>query len=183
MAGGSSLDVGRPVTDSRGLLSAWTRSPGWSEVVKRGQRLQGSVNAAAQMGTRAAAPGRKKRTARAVPIVGTGVVSGIQTVKTKLVSVFATKFSPDLDAGTLSSYLKGKLGREVQCQKIDTVHSRFGSFKVSAECNEVGEMYIPELWPDGALVRRYYEPRREGVVGVNTAARGIGVPAGALITN
>lgn len=79
-------------------------------------------------------------------------------VNTKLVSVFATNFSPDLDAETLSAYLKEKLGHDVSCQKIDTVHSRFGSFKVSAECNEVDKMYNLELWPEGAFVWRYYEP-------------------------
>lgn len=69
-------------------------------------------------------------------------------VKTKLVSVFASKFTPDLDARTLSEYLKEKLGREVICQKIDTAHSRYSSFKVSAECNEVSEMYDSKLWPE-----------------------------------
>lgn len=43
-----------------------------------------------------------------------------------------------------------------------TVQRRFSSFKISAECNDVNEMYDPDLWPEGALVRRYYEPRRVG---------------------
>ena len=80
----------------------------------------------------------------------------------------------------LTCNLVFSLGREVQCKKIDTVQSRFGSFKISAECNEVSEMYVPELWPEGAHVRRYYEPRREGIVGMSTAARGKSVPNGAV---
>lgn len=31
---------------------------------------------------------------------------------------------------------------------------------VSAECKGVGVMYNPELWPEGTLVRRYYESRK-----------------------
>lgn len=62
-------------------------------------------------------------------------------VKTKLVSVFASKITPDLDSLTLSEYLKEKLRRDVACQKIKTVQSRYSSFKVSAECNEISEMY------------------------------------------
>ncbi len=102
-------------------------------------------------------------------VVGTGAVGNIRMVKTKLVSVFVSKFTPDLDALTLSEYLKEKLGRDVACQKIETVQSRYSSFKVSAECNEVSEMYDPQLWPEGAFVRRYYEPRRVGVIGSNSA--------------
>lgn len=37
-----------------------------------------------------------------------------------------------------------------------------------SECNEVAEMYNPELWPDGALVRPYYEPHRGSAVRVNS---------------
>lgn len=49
--------------------------------------------------------------------------------KTKLGSVFASKFSPDLDAETFFGYLKEKLGRELpakiltQCT-VDAVHSK-----------------------------------------------------------
>lgn len=46
-------------------------------------------------------------------IVGTCAGGNIQAVKTKLVSVFATKFSPDLDSDTLANYLKAKLQRDL----------------------------------------------------------------------
>ena len=55
----------------------------------------------------------------------------------------------------------------VTCQKIHNVRSRFGSFKVTVECIDVSEMYTPELWPEVALVRHYYEPRMASVVGSN----------------
>ena len=86
-------------------------------------------------------------------------------MQTKLVSVFATKFCPELDADTLSVYLRAKLNREVNCHKIDSAQSRFASFKVTTECKDVGEMYAPELWPEGAFIRRYYEPRKAGTPG------------------
>lgn len=93
-------------------------------------------------------------------IVGTGTGGDIQVIKSKLVSVFATKFSPDLDSETLTSYMENKLERKVTCQKLETVHSRFSSFKITAECKEVSEMYNPELWPEGTFVRRFYEARK-----------------------
>lgn len=82
-------------------------------------------------------------------IAGTGAVDYIKTVK----SVFAFRFSPDLDTEMLSLYLKEKLGHEVTCPRIDTVNSRYASFNVSAECKDVDEMYNPELWLNRALVQ------------------------------
>lgn len=182
-AGPCDLDEEMAAGGSDCLVS---RSPKWSQVVKKGRRLaRVPGSAAAQSGSRTVAPGRKKRPGNVKPVVGTGAVGSIKTVKTKLVSVFATRFSPDLDAETLSAYLKEILSREVNCLKIDTVHRRFSSFKVSAECNEFDEMYIPELWPEGAFVRRYFEPRRAGVIGSNhaLAVGGISLPAGAMGTH
>lgn len=86
-------------------------------------------------------------------IVGTGPGSSIRTVRTKMVSVFATRFAPELEADTLSLYLRKKLGREVTCTKIDSSQSRYSSFKVVAECDDVKDMYDPALWPEGAFVR------------------------------
>lgn len=109
------------------------------------------------------------------PIVGTAAQGNIKVVRTKLVSVFATKFSPDLDAETLSEYLSEKLCRDVNCQRIDTASNRYSSFKVCAECNEVAEMFNPELWPEDSVVRRYYEPRKAEVIGASRARPFAGV--------
>ncbi|CAB1420269.1 unnamed protein product [Pleuronectes platessa] len=42
----------------------------------------------------------------------------LSTVKTKMVSVFATKFKMNLDADILHLFLQGKRNREVKCRKI-----------------------------------------------------------------
>ncbi len=150
-------------------LTSSSDSPKWSRVVKKGRR-QGFENPAVTKSRSLPVILRqKKKSGNVMSVVGTGAVGNIRMVKTKLVSVFVSKFTPDLDALTLSEYLKEKLGRDVACQKIETVQSRYSSFKVSAECNEVSEMYDLQLWPEGAFVRRYYEPRRVGVIGSNSA--------------
>lgn len=51
-------------------------------------------------------PPREKK---ADGIVGTSAGGNIQVIKTRLVSVFVTKFSPTLDSETLAIYLKDKL--------------------------------------------------------------------------
>lgn len=148
--------------DPAGSVSS-TGSPSWSKVARNGRAWQKTMFVATALGGHATTAGRKR--SGPASIIGTGTMSTIKTVKTKIVSVFATKFSPELDADTLADYLKSKLNRVVTCQKIDNARSRVGSFKVTAECNDIGEMYTPELWPEGALIRRYYEPRKASVVG------------------
>jgi len=141
--------------------STQTSSPAWNIVVKEGRRKppQKPPKLTVQL-----KPGRKQTRSKRetkMGIVGTGTdVSNIPVIKTKLVSVFATRFSPDLDADTLRDYLTGKLGNSVMCRKIETTRNRFSSFHVTAECNEVGEIYEPQLWPEGIYVRRYFEARR-----------------------
>lgn len=138
-------------------------SPNWSGVVKRGRPRKNHP------GGQIAVGGGKPARKTPKPIVGTGARGNISVIRTKLVSVFATKFSPDLNAETLAKYLSGQMGRSVNCQRIATAGNRYGSFKVTAECNEINEMYNPEIWPEGSLVRRYYEPRK--AAGVATSAR------------
>lgn len=84
-------------------------------------------------------------------------------VTTKLVSLFVTRFDPALEADTLREYLIGKLNNaSVTCKKIATMQSRYSSFHVTAECNDIAVMYNPDLWPAGTYIRRYYELRKTG---------------------
>ncbi len=69
-------------------------------------------------------------------------------------------FSPDVDTDTLSNYLRAKLHHDVTCQKIQTAQTRFSSSKVTAQCDDVDQMYDPQLWPEGTFVWFYYEPHK-----------------------
>lgn len=150
----------------------------WSRVVKQGRAQRNNAE-----GKLALLKQHAKKSVRRMlkPIVGTAAQGRIKVVHTKLLSVFTTKFSPDLDAEKLSDYLAEQLGREVICQRTVTVSNRYSSFKVCAKCNEVSEMYNPDLWPEGSVVRRYYKPRKaeEMVASGAGSIRGASVPSGA----
>lgn len=119
-------------------------TPAWSTVLKEGKKkTQKPLKVAVPL--RPGFQNRSKQEQRKGGITGTGTASNITVVKTKLVSVFATRFSPDLDAGTLVAYLTEKLGKSVTCRKIDSTRNRFSSFHITAECNEVADMYNPQL--------------------------------------
>lgn len=150
---------------SPGLTRLSPGSPKWNQVVKRGRQKRTEES---QQGVRSGKSVLERRAAKIV--VGTGAARDIKMITTKRVSVFASRFSPDVDVEVLRAHLMHKLGHEVSCERIATVNSRYASFKIAAECKDVGDMYNPELWPEGAYVRRYYEPRRAGTVGANFKA-------------
>ncbi len=56
-----------------------------------------------------ASPAQKKTAGVVKLVVGTGAAGIIKTVKTKLVSIFTSKFSPELDTEMMSTYLKKSL--------------------------------------------------------------------------
>ncbi len=86
----------------------------WSLVMKRGRRRRNYVNGQTPP-TKQRAGKAKQRMSK--PIIGTGARGNI--------SVYATKFIPDLNTETLSNYLKEKLGWDVNCQRIDTMNYRY----------------------------------------------------------
>lgn len=140
----------------------------WNTVAKRGGRR---LQAAGAPGVPAQPKSRpNSRRDKRIGVVGTGAGGNIRTVKTKLVSVFATKFTPDLDVDTLTKYLKDKLRQEVTCLKINSGHGRFSSFKITAECKDVKDLYDPDLWPEGAFVRRFYEVRKPKITVMSASA-------------
>lgn len=95
--------------------------PKWSRVVKKGWAQSNHVEGQIAL--------------RAGKLIGGDlsllvlVLKGVRVIGTKLVSVFATKFSPDLDAKTLSEYLSGPLGCSVNCQHIVTGGKSYSLFK------------------------------------------------------
>ena len=84
------------------------QSPQWSAAVKKGRKKLGSLKANVPPKPHNK-PAHFKREQRNDAIIGTGTESNIGVVKTKLVNVFATRFSPTLDADTLRDYLTEKL--------------------------------------------------------------------------
>ncbi|KAK7877979.1 hypothetical protein WMY93_031359 [Mugilogobius chulae] len=110
----SAENTGKPMPPSE--------TPKWSTVAKRGERQRQQQREQAAAAATAAKPvtrhhpsGQRKG---GKTVVGTGATGSIKMIKTKLVSVFASKFSPDLEAETLRTYLSDKLGHDVTFTKL-----------------------------------------------------------------
>ncbi|KAM3864896.1 prokineticin receptor 1-like [Diretmus argenteus] len=82
----------------------------WSTVVNNGRKKPN--NNGTPMMRPVPTQGKREQRKRPTGIIGTGTESRISVITTKRVSIFATKFSPDVDADTLRSYLSEKLANE-----------------------------------------------------------------------
>ena len=149
---------GETSTESSEPQSRTPRSPLWSTMVRKGARKRPTSTRTQQpLQSVVSTRGKQKKP---TGIFGTGTESSIPVITTKRVSLFATRFSPDVYADTLRNYLSAKLDNEsVSCRKIETASGRFGSFQITADCKEVADLYSPQIWPAGVFVRRYFEPR------------------------
>ena len=174
-----------PDTDNNGPVS-------WSTVVKgvNGRRttIPGDVRITTQTGPAAtggpttatqthaqhkapsknnASAGVKRR--RQEGIIGCAKTDEIKVKTSRMVHIFASRFEPGQSTEGLKSYLVSKLGFEVTCTKIDTIKKKFTSFHVQAECQDPQLLLDPDIWPEGAYVRRYYVRREK-------TERGVAVP-------
>lgn len=150
-----------PAHQSRGeALILLPQSPAWSTVVQKGVHKPPNAAVQPSRSTSAVQVCSKWKQQRKMGIIDTGTESNIPVVKTKLVTVFATRFSPNLDADTLCCYVTERLGKPVTCRKIDSTRNRFSAFHITAECNEVEDIYNPQLWRTRIYVCRYFEARR-----------------------
>lgn len=129
-AGAASGSQERETQGSAGLvrqslgeaMSIQPPSPAWNIVMKEGRRKPQKPPKVAMQPIPGGMQTRLKRKRR-MGIVGTGTVSNIPVIKTKLVSVFVTRFSPDLDGVTLRDYLTEKLHFSI-CNKNYSITSK-----------------------------------------------------------
>ena len=71
-------------------------------------------------------------------------------------SLFVSRLPPEATAEDLSEFVKQAFGLRASCTKI--VSGKFhSSFKVSVGTTKPQLLYNSSLWPEGVLVRHYYE--------------------------
>lgn len=97
-----------------------------------------------------------------LPVVGAAAVGSIKTVQTKLVSVFATRFLPDLDTETSSVFLQRKtwpVKSILKRLRLSTADSAPLKYLLNA-------MRLMKCAPlSCGHTGRYYEPCKVGVIG------------------
>ena len=86
-----------------------------------------------------------------------GSSSNLSVCKGKFASVFVTRFAPDTSAEDVKSYVESNLKVKVKCEKLNTKYDTDTSFKVEGNMQNPGDLMNPEAWPEGILIRRFYQ--------------------------
>ena len=108
---------------------------------------------------------RKKRPP---PVIGRGKAEQIAVVsKPKVHSVFISRIDPKVQKGVIEEHVKNSFCKLASEWKVESVPARFDSYVsfkvVFIGANDFTELLNPDLWPEGALVKRFFYKRNYGV--------------------
>ena len=87
----------------------------------------------------------------------------IATVRTKRIHVHASRFAPGIEPKLIADHLRTQLKNAkmpITCKRISHDEARFAAFHVTAELENWKDLYNPDIWPEGAAIRRYILPKR-----------------------
>lgn len=92
-------------------------------------------------------------------IVGTNQKAGLQTVQ-KEIKLFTTRWGPHVEEPEVEKYLYERVHVRVKCEKLSLKSKYYSSFKITAWCNNESIFEDPRIWPEGAVVGKFYESRK-----------------------
>ena len=103
---------------------------------------------------------RKKRRNN---IVGARKVNDCGTIKSAVRSVDVYVGNCDLDVSeeSLGNYIKNEIGVIVRkCSLLVSRNTNCNSFKVEMDINVREKVLSPDAWPEGIIIRKFYNPKR-----------------------
>ena len=99
------------------------------------------------------------------PVIGNNENTGLTAVKplTK-VSLFVSRLSPHVSDNELHGHIKSITGTDkvINCENLEVKYPTYKSYKVTIDDmikNEVAQLFKPDNWPKGILVKKWYEKR------------------------
>ena len=105
-----------------------------------------------------------RRSRKKLPFVsGTakGVVGGLQTVrktpKIKCLGIFVSMLHEEITADQVKDHVLQKSNLNIKVKKLETKFKTYSSFIVETDFKHVHSLLVPDFWPEGALIKRYYE--------------------------
>ena len=95
-------------------------------------------------------------------IIGSKKVNDRHGIKSapKIVDIYVGNIDVDVTVEAITEYVKSEIG--VQLEKGEALLSRnpnYKSFKLSCNITDRSKLLSPEVWPEGIICRKYYNPR------------------------
>ena len=101
---------------------------------------------------------RSKR--RPQPIIGTAKLDEGAAIKSVRPNppfkFFITRFAPDTTPDDVTRYINGCCQVNVKCEQLKTKFDSYSSFLVETTRESAVKVRNPAIWPDGILIRRFY---------------------------
>ena len=90
-------------------------------------------------------------------VIGRKSTDKIRVNRNRLMKLFVSRLLPDTTEKDMSTYLKEEVGVDAKCIKLKTKFDTYASFKIEINCEPSLDVYSPDIWPKGLLVKRFFE--------------------------
>ena len=102
--------------------------------------------------------GLRKNANKKTQIIGSNHNTQFNAVQGKI-SVFTTRWNRDINPKSVSEYLSRRLKTNVDCVNLNLKSTAYVSMKITAVTNNRNIFFNPELWPNGVVVTKFFQPR------------------------
>ena len=92
-------------------------------------------------------------------------------------SLFVTRLGPDMKENDIIDFVREETGVTVQCEKLETKHSGYTSFKVTTLFTHKDQVMSENLWPPEVLFRQWFGRENTYRNGTNVARNENGIAA------
>ena len=103
-----------------------------------------------------------QRKKRRPPLIGKRNDSALSVIKGKRSKVFISRLSPESTSKDIEDFINKTFKvSHITCEKLKTKHNSYASFKIDMVVTDSTNVFLPENWPDGVLVRKYFTPKND----------------------
>ncbi|XP_070532996.1 uncharacterized protein [Ptychodera flava] len=94
-------------------------------------------------------------------ILGKRQHTGLQTAATQRKRVFVSRLRPETDTEHLVRYIRETMRIDtIDCDKLKTKYDSYASFCIAVRPDNFESLMNPDVWPEGVLIRKFYQPRK-----------------------
>ena len=99
---------------------------------------------------------------RPKPVIGalkSNVISAVPK-RGKVAHIFLSRMDPETSVEEIITHVKGAFDVTPKCEKLKTRYDTYSSFAIECIVEDPACTLNPDKWPEGALIRRYFPPKR-----------------------
>ena len=84
----------------------------------------------------------------------------VRKEKRRCLGVFLSRLDPETTEEMVKDHISRCSDLKVEVKKIVTKYDTYSSFFIGTDYKHVKNLLAPDIWPQGALIKRYYESKQ-----------------------